>query len=266
MSHWLETLSPLQQALLATGFTWGITALGAATVFTTREVNPRLLDALLGLAGGVMLAASYWSLLAPALEMTHSQWLPVATGFLLGGAFVWGADKILPHLHLMEPSEAAEGLKTRWHRSSLLVLAITLHNIPEGLAVGVAFGAVAYSLPEATLGGAVALAIGIGLQNFPEGLAVAMPLRREGLSPFKSFWLGQLSATVEIPAGVLGAAFVSVAQPLLPYALSFAAGAMIFVVVEEVVPEMQQSGNTDLATLALMLGFVVMMALDVALG
>ncbi|GEM82033.1 ZIP family metal transporter [Meiothermus hypogaeus] len=266
MLHWLETLSPLQQALLATGFTWGITALGATTVFVTREVSPRLLDALLGLAGGVMLAASYWSLLAPALEMTQGQWLPVAIGFLLGGAFVWSADKILPHLHLKEPTEGAEGPKTRWHRSILLVLAITLHNIPEGLAVGVAFGAVAYGIPEATLGGAIALAIGIGLQNFPEGLAVAMPLRREGLSPFKSFWFGQLSATVEIPAGVLGAAFVLIAQPLLPYALSFAAGAMIFVVVEEVVPEMQQSGNTDLATLALMLGFVVMMALDVALG
>ncbi len=266
MLHWLETLSPLQQALLATGFTWGVTALGAAMVFVSREVSPRLLDALLGLAGGVMLAASYWSLLAPALEMTQGQWLPVAAGFLLGGAFVWSADKILPHLHLKAPTEAAEGPKTRWHRSILLVLAITLHNIPEGLAVGVAFGAVAYGIPEATLGGAIALAIGIGLQNFPEGLAVAMPLRREGLSPFKSFWFGQLSATVEIPAGVLGAAFVLVAQPLLPYALSFAAGAMIFVVVEEVVPEMMQSGNADLATLALMLGFVVMMALDVALG
>lgn len=266
MLHWLETLSPLQQALLATGFTWGITALGAATVFVTREVSPRLLDALLGLAGGVMLAASYWSLLAPALEMTQGQWLPVTIGFLLGGAFVWSADKILPHLHLKEPTEAAEGPKTRWHRSILLVLAITLHNIPEGLAVGVAFGAVAYGLPEASLGGAIALAIGIGLQNFPEGLAVAMPLRREGFSPFRSFWFGQLSAAVEIPAGVLGAAFVLIAQPLLPYALSFAAGAMFFVVVEEVVPEMFQSGNADLATLALMLGFVVMMALDVALG
>lgn len=264
MWSWLQTLSPIQQALVATGFTWGVTALGAATVFVAKTVNPRLLDALLGFAGGVMLAASYWSLLAPALEMTNGQWIPVATGFLLGGAFVWSADKILPHLHLKEPTEAAEGLQTSWNRSILLVLAITLHNIPEGLAVGVAFGAVAAGIPEATLGGA--LAIGIGLQNFPEGLAVAMPLRREGLSPFKSFWFGQLSATVEIPAGVLGAAFVLIAQPLLPYALSFAAGAMIFVVVEEVVPEMFHSGNADLATLALMLGFVVMMALDVALG
>ncbi len=266
MWNWLQVLSPIQQALVATGFTWGITALGAATVFVTRSVNPRLLDALLGFAGVVMLASSYWSLLAPALEMTQGQWIPVATGFLLGGAFVWSADKILPHLHLKEPTEAAEGPKTGWNHSILLVLAITLHNIPEGLAVGVAFGAVAAGIPEATLGGAIALAIGIGLQNFPEGLAVAMPLRREGLSPLHSFWFGQLSATVEIPAGVLGAAFVLIAQALLPYALSFAAGAMIFVVVEEVVPEMFHSGNADLATLALMLGFVVMMALDVALG
>lgn len=263
---WVQALPPLAQALVATTFTWGITALGASTVFLARAVNQRLLDGLLGFAGGVMLAASYWSLLAPALEMTQSAWFPVALGFLAGGAFVWSADKILPHLHLEHSLETAEGFKTSWHRSILLVLAITLHNIPEGLAVGVAFGAVAVGIPEATLGGAIALAIGIGLQNFPEGLAVAMPLRREGFSPFKSFWYGQLSASVEIPAGLLGASFVILAQPLLPYALSFAAGAMIFVVVEEVIPEIQQRGNADLATLALMLGFVVMMVLDVALG
>lgn len=263
---WLETLSPIVQALIATSFTWGVTALGAATVFLTRAVHARLLDTLLGFAGGVMIAASYWSLLAPALELTHSQWPPVVIGFLSGGAFVWGADKLLPHLHLGYPLESAEGLKTSWQRSILLVLAITLHNIPEGLAVGVAFGAVALGIPEATLGAAVALAIGIGLQNFPEGLAVAAPLRRGGLSRFRSFWYGQLSAIVELPAGVLGATFILVVQPLLPYALSFAAGAMIFVVVEEVIPEMLQKGNADLATLAFMLGFVVMMVLDVALG
>jgi zinc transporter, ZIP family len=266
MMAWLQTLSPIQQALVATGFTWSITVLGAATVFLTTGVNLRLLDVLLGFAGGVMLAASYWSLLAPALEMTHADWVPAVIGFLLGGAFVWGADKILPHLHLEHPLETAEGPKTPWQRSVLLVLAITLHNIPEGLAVGVAFGAVGLGTAEATFGGAVALAIGIGLQNFPEGLAVAMPLRGEGMSPLRSFWWGQLSAIVEIPAGVLGAAFVLLAQPVLPYALSFAAGAMVFVVVEEVIPEMLQNGNTDLATLALMLGFVVMMVLDVSLG
>jgi ZIP family zinc transporter len=254
------------QALIATGFTWGVTALGAATVFLTRAVHARLLDALLGFAGGVMIAASYWSLLAPALEMTDSQWPPVVIGFMLGGAFVWGADKLLPHLHLGYPLESAEGPITTWQRSILLVLAITLHNIPEGLAVGVAFGAVALDIPEGTFGAAVALAIGIGLQNFPEGLAVAAPLRREGFSRFKSFWYGQLSALVELPAGVLGAAFILLVQPLLPYALSFAAGAMIFVVVEEVIPEMLQKGNADLATLAFMLGFVVMMVMDVALG
>lgn len=263
---WLQNLSPIVQALIATSFTWGVTTLGAATVFLTRGINTRLLDALLGFAGGVMIAASYWSLLAPALEMTQAQWPPVAIGFLLGGAFVWSADKLLPHLHLGYPLESAEGPRTSWQRSILLVLAITLHNIPEGLAVGVAFGAVALGIPEATFGAAVALAIGIGLQNFPEGLAVAAPLRREGLSRFKSFWYGQLSAIVELPAGVLGAAFILAVQPLLPYALSFAAGAMIFVVVEEVIPEMLQKGNADLATLALMLGFVVMMVLDVALG
>jgi ZIP family zinc transporter len=270
MLGWLETLPPIGQAMVATGFTWGITALGAATALFTRSFNQRWLDGLLGFAGGVMLAASYWSLLAPALQLAEglgqTAWLPAATGFLLGGAFVWLADKLLPHLHPGLPREASEGPKTTWQRTALLVLAITLHNIPEGLAVGVAFGAVAAGIPEATLSAAMALAIGIGLQNFPEGLAVAMPLRREGLSPLKSFWYGQLSAAVELPAGILGAAFVVSAQSLLPYALSFAAGAMIFVVVEEVIPETQQRGNTDLAALALMLGFVVMMVLDVALG
>ena len=263
-------LHPTLQALIATGLTWFITALGAATVFLARGVNRKLLDGLLGFAGGVMIAASYWSLLAPALalaaELDMPPWLPAASGFLLGGAFVGVIDKVLPHLHLGLPLSEAEGPKTSWHRSILLVLAITLHNIPEGLAVGVAFGAVALGLPGTGLGAAVALAIGIGLQNFPEGLAVAMPLRREGVSRLKSFWYGQLSAAVEPAAGVLGAAFVLVFQPLLPYALSFAAGAMIFVVVEEVIPEAQEAGNTDLSTLGLMFGFAVMMILDVTLG
>jgi zinc transporter, ZIP family len=265
-----ENLSPITQVLLATGFTWFVTMLGASTVFLTRGVNRRLLDALLGFAAGVMIAASYWSLLAPALELAELQhtiaWLPVAIGFLLGGAFIWAIDKLLPHLHPSLPRAAAEGPKTSWQRSVLLVLAITLHNIPEGLAVGVAFGAVALDMPGASLGAAIALAIGIGLQNFPEGLAVAMPLRREGFSRLKSFWYGQLSAAVEPLAGLLGVLFVLAAQPLLPYALSFAAGAMIFVVAEEVIPESQRGGHADLATLALMLGFTVMMVLDVALG
>lgn len=265
----LKQLHPVLQALLATLFTWFVTALGAAMVFVSKEVNRKFLDVMLGFAGGVMVAASYWSLLAPAIEMSGEgglpRWVPPAVGFLLGGGFLRLVDRILPHLHLNAPLSEAEGIKTSWRRSTLLVLAITLHNIPEGLAVGVAFGAVAAGLPSATFAGAVALAIGIGLQNFPEGLAVSMPLRREGLSSWRSFLLGQYSGMVEPVAGVLGAALVLAARPILPYALAFAAGAMMFVVVEEVVPESQQGGNGDLATMGFLLGFVVMMILDVAL-
>ncbi|MGD8718899.1 MAG: ZIP family metal transporter [Candidatus Zixiibacteriota bacterium] len=266
-------LHPVVQALLATTFTWGMTALGAAAVFTTRTVNRRVLDGMLGFAAGVMIAASFWSLLAPAIAMSEGgamggvpAWFPAAAGFLLGGVFLAAVDRILPHLHLGFKLVEAEGIKTSWQRSTLLILAITLHNIPEGLAVGVAFGAVAAGFESATWGGAVALALGIGIQNFPEGLAVSMPLRREGMSRIKSFWYGQLSAVVEPAAAALGAAAVLVARPLLPYALGFAAGAMIFVVVEEVVPESQRGGNADLATMGAMVGFVVMMVLDVAFG
>jgi ZIP family zinc transporter len=258
------------QAVLATGFTWGMTALGSAPVFLAKTVNQKLLDGMLGFAAGVMIAASYWSLLAPALEMAADgslpTWFPPAVGFIIGGVFLAAIDKILPHLHLGLPMTEAEGIKTTWHRSVLLILSITLHNFPEGLAVGVAFGAVAADLPAATLSAAVALAIGIGIQNFPEGTAVAMPLRREGMSRLKSFWYGQLSATVEPIAAFIGAGFVLIARPILPYALSFAAGAMIFVVVEELIPESQCGGNTDIATTGAMLGFVVMMILDVAFG
>ncbi len=263
-------LNPVLQALLATLFTWGLTALGAGLVFVAGEFDRKVLDGMLGFAAGVMVAASYWSLLAPAIEMAGEgdipAWIPAVVGFLLGGAFLRLIDMVLPHLHLGAPDEAAEGLKTTWKRTTLLILAITLHNIPEGLAVGVAFGAVAAELPSSTLAGAIALAVGIGIQNFPEGTAVAMPLRREGLSKLKSFWYGQLSAIVEPIAGVIGAAAVMVSRPILPYALAFAAGAMIFVVIEEVVPESQCSGNTDIATMGAMLGFAVMMALDVAFG
>ncbi len=268
--EWLSNLSPVVQALLATGFTWFLTALGAASVFFFRSINRQVLDGMLGFAAGVMIAASYWSLLAPAIEMAEEAggipWVPAVVGFLLGGAFLWGVDKVLPHLHIGYPMEEAEGLQTSWHRSILLVLAITLHNFPEGLAVGVAFGAVAAGLPSATLPGAVALALGIGLQNFPEGMAVSVPLRREGLSRLKSFWYGQLSGTVEPIAGVLGAAAVLLMRPILPYALSFAAGAMIYVVVEELIPESQLESITDIATIGAMLGFAVMMTMDVALG
>lgn len=270
MIDFLQGLHPIIQALLATCFTWAVTALGAAGVFVAREISKRVLDGMLGFAAGVMIAASYWSLLAPAIEMSAGKdipaWFPAAAGFLLGGIFLWGVDKILPHLHLGFALKEAEGIKTSWHRSTLLVLAITLHNIPEGLAVGVAFGAVASGFPSATLAGAVTLAIGIGIQNFPEGLVVSIPLRREGMSRLKSFWYGQLSGIVEPVAGVIGATVVILAQPVLPYALGFAAGAMIFVVVEEVIPESQRGGNTDLATMGAMTGFAVMMVLDVAFG
>lgn len=271
MLDWLAQLNPVVQALLATLFTWSVTALGAATVFFFKSINQKVLDVMLGFAAGVMIAASYWSLLAPAIEMaaqegTVSAWIPAAGGFLLGGAFLFLADKLLPHLHLGFPDEEAEGIKTRWQRSILLVLAITLHNFPEGLAVGVAFGAAASGVSSATLGGAVALAVGIGLQNFPEGAAVSVPLRREGVSRWKAFLYGQSSALVEPVGGVLGAAAVFFVRPLLPYALAFAAGAMIYVVVEELIPESHLGKNADLATAGTLVGFVIMMVLDVALG
>ena len=266
----MENLHPVLQAFLATCFTWGLTALGAAVVFVKKDLGRAVLDGMLAFAGGVMIAASYWSLLAPAIEMAEGgvlpAWFPATTGFLAGGVFLRLVDKILPHLHLGFPNEEAEGISTTWRRSTLLVLAITLHNIPEGLAVGVAFGAAAAGLPSASLGGALALALGIGIQNCPEGVAVSMPLRREGLSRGRSFWYGQLSGMVEPIAGVIGASVVLIARPMLPYALSFAAGAMIFVVVEEVIPEAQREGRADLVTMTAMIGFAVMMTLDVALG
>lgn len=267
----ISQFHPATQAFFATLFTWSVTALGAALVFFFKTVHQKVLDAMMGFAAGVMIAASFWSLLAPAIEMSAEtsslpEWAPALIGFLSGGIFLSVVDKILPHLHPDLAIEQAEGITTKWRRSVLLVLAITLHNIPEGLAVGVAFGAVVYGLPAATIGAAVALAIGIGLQNFPEGTAVSVPLRREGMSRRKAFWYGQLSGAVEPVFGVLGAVAVLAMKPVLPYALSFAAGAMIFVVVEELIPESQRAGNTDLATLATLLGFSVMMVLDVALG
>jgi len=268
--EWFKQLDHTLQALIATLFTWGVTAAGASLVFFFKGFNRKMMDAMLGFAAGVMIAASFWSLLSPAIEMAENAgqiaWIPATLGFLGGGAFLYLVDRILPHLHLGLPIDKAEGIHTNWQRSILLVLAITLHNIPEGLAVGVAFGALAYDLPSASLAGAIALAVGIGIQNFPEGTAVSLPLRREGLSKFKSFWYGQLSGIVEPIAGVLGALAVLIARPMLPYALAFAAGAMIYVVVEELIPESQGGGNTDIATLGTMLGFSVMMTLDVALG
>jgi len=264
------TLSPITQAFLATLFTWGVTALGAAGVFLFKTINPKILNAMLGFAAGVMIAASFWSLLAPSItlseELGQTPWVPPAVGFLLGGIFLWTMDKLIPHLHIGLPIKQAEGVKTNWRKTFLLFLAITLHNIPEGLAIGVAFGAVAHGIPGATLAGAMALAFGIGIQNFPEGFAVSIPFRREGMSKFKSFMYGQSSAIVEPIAAVLGALAVMTLRPLLPYALAFAAGAMIYVTIEEIIPEAQNHGHADIATTGAMIGFTIMMILDVALG
>ena len=269
---WFLGQNPMLQAFLATTFTWLLTAAGASLVFFFKTMNRQLFDGMLGFTGGVMIAASYWSLLAPAIEITPESnpgvpiWFPAAAGFLGGALFLFALDKVMPHLHINFPVTEKEGVETKLDRTLLLVLAITLHNIPEGLAVGVAFGAVAHGMDGATIGAAMALAIGIGIQNFPEGLAVSMPLRRQGVSRFKSFWYGQLSAIVEPVAGVVGAAAVIYAFPILPYALAFAAGAMIYVVIEEVIPETQLDKYADTSTLGFIGGFIVMMVLDVALG
>ena len=266
--HFFESIDPVLAALYATLFTWFLTALGASFVFFFKTMNRVVLDGMLGFTGGVMVAASFWSLLAPAIEMSGGEGfakvIPASIGFFLGAIFIFGLDKVLPHLHIN--FQETEGVKSPWQRTTLLVLAITLHNIPEGLAVGVLFGGVAAGIPEASIAGALTLAIGIGIQNFPEGVAVSMPLRRMGMSRWKSFMYGQSSAIVEPIAAVMGAVAVTFFTPLLPYALAFAAGAMIFVVVEEVIPETQQDQNTDIATLGFIGGFIVMMMLDVALG
>lgn len=270
MIAFFEQFTPVIQSLFGTLFTWGVTALGAAGVYLSKDISRKLLDAMLGFAAGVMIAASYWSLLAPSIEISETlgvpSYLPPAIGFLLGGLALWLIDRLLPHLHLGLPISEAEGIKTTWQRSVLLILAITMHNIPEGMAIGVAFGAAAAGIPGASTAGAIALALGIGIQNFPEGLAISAPLRREGFSRFRSWWYGQLSAIVEPIGAVIGAAAVITMRQILPYALAFAAGAMIYVVIEELIPEAQNGQNTDIATAGAMLGFTVMMILDVALG
>lgn len=270
--------SPVIQALYAGLFTWILTAIGAGLVFFFKSSNRKILDAALGFTGGVMIAASFWSLIAPAINAVEVQnelgqsslpaFLPPAIGFFLGALFMYALDKSIPHLHIFGKISEAEGPKSDLKKTSLLVLAIAIHNIPEGLAVGVAFGALI--IPEFanvyTLGAAIALGIGIGIQNFPEGFAVSMPLKRAGFSRRKSWMWGQLSGIVEPIFAVIGAALVMLVWPVLPYALSFAAGAMIFIVVEEVIPESQSGGNIDLATMGLIGGFIVMMSLDVALS
>ena len=271
MENYFVNLHPILFALLGGIFTWFLTALGALIVFITNKFNQKVFDSMLGFAAGVMIAASFWSLLAPAIEVARKQnpvsaWLIPAVGFLLGVLFLRIIDKLIPHLHLGFLTEESEGIKTSLHRSVLFVLAVTLHNIPEGLAVGVGIGSSSQGIPEATIAGAIALTIGIGIQNIPEGFAVAVSLRREQISRFKSFWFGQLSGIVEIFGAIIGSAAIIWIKPLLPYALSFAAGAMIFVVVEEVIPESQKNGNFDLATTGTIIGFLIMMILDVALG
>ena len=273
LPEWFLALHPIAQAFMAGLFTWGMTALGASLVFFTKQVSFKLLDSMMGFAAGVMIAASIWSLILPAIDMAEAQghigWIPAVIGFLLGGLILRVCDHYLPHLHIGLPRDEAEGLPTSWRRSTLLMLAMTLHNIPEGLAIGVLFGAAIQSVDlgmSAALAPAVTLAIGIGIQNFPEGVAVSLPLRRDGMKTGKSFWYGQLSGAVAPVSAVIGAAAVILVQPVLPYALAFAAGAMIYVVVEELIPEIQMHGNTDIATLGTMIGFSVMMVLDVALG
>lgn len=267
---YLSSIHPVMAALIATTFTWLVTASGAALVFFFKSMHRGLLDAMLGFTGGVMVAASVWSLLIPSMEMSKNlsvpEWFPATVGFLVGALFLFSLDKLLPHLHINFGDDESEGMKTQLRKTTLLVLAITLHNIPEGLAVGVMFGAAGMGLEDSSIGMAIALAIGIGIQNFPEGIAVAMPLRRLGMSRWRSFWYGQLSAIVEPFAGVLGAFAVLYVQPVLPYALAFAAGAMIYVVVEEVIPETQRDKYTDVSVLGFIGGFLIMMILDVSLG
>ncbi len=269
MIDFLEKQLPVVQALFGTLFTYSVTALGAAMVFFFKNINKKVLDAMLGFASGVMIAASFFSLLAPAVQMSEDMgtksWLVVGIGFLAGCMFLFAADKLLPHMHVTGDVIKKEGVSNHWKKSILLVTAITIHNIPEGLAVGVAFGAAAAGLPGASIAGAIALAMGIGLQNFPEGAAVSVPLRREGFSRSKSFFWGQLSGVVEPIAGVLGAFAVIAFRPILPYALAFAAGAMIYVVAEELIPE-AHAGHSDIATLGLVFGFLVMMMMDIGLG
>ena len=263
---WLPESNPILLALLSTGFTWFLTAVGAAFVFFFKSIKPSVMDTMLGFAAGVMIAASFWSLLAPAIELSGGTPLPAVIGFLLGGAFLRLIDVLLPHIHKKDGEDHPEGLKAPWGKSTLMFLAVTLHNFPEGLAVGVAFGAAASEMPSASMAGALALTLGIGIQNLPEGAALSIPLRREGMSRGKSFFWGQFSGMVEPLGGLLGAAMVMVAQPIMPYTLAFAAGAMIFVVAEEVIPQSQSGEHSHLATLGVMLGFAVMMLLDVALG
>ncbi|MHC0040478.1 ZIP family metal transporter [Streptococcus periodonticum] len=274
--NWLQEQPVVLQAFLAGLFTWGCTIVGSAVVFFFKTVSRKLLDIMMGFAAGVMIAASFWSLLQPSIEYAKGNygvwsWMPAALGFLLGGLFLRFIDAVVPHLHLSkkdvsEAESLPEHSRNKLSKTALLFLAITIHNFPEGLAVGVAFGALSSNSSPEVFIGAVGLALGIGLQNVPEGVALSIPIRTDGESRLKAFYWGSMSAIVEPIGAVLGAYAVMAMTAILPYALSFAAGAMIFVVVEELIPDSQTNGNTDVATLGLMVGFVLMMVLDVALG
>lgn len=273
ISDWFFNLHPVWQAFWAGTLCWVTTAIGAGVVFFNKNISRKFLDAALGFAAGVMIAATIWSLLEPSMSMAEGLgitiWVPAVTGLIIGALTIRIADAYVPHLHLGLPKDAAEGVQTKWRRATLLVMAITLHNIPEGLAVGVLFGAAASGIDptgSATVMAAIALAIGISIQNMPEGMAVSMPLRGEGVSRSLSFNYGQLSGLVNPPSAVIGALAVIFVQPILPYALGFAAGAMLFVVIEELIPSSQQAGNTDIATIGTIVGFCVMMILDITLG
>lgn len=263
ISFFIE-LNPIIQAFLATCFTWLVTALGAAFVFFFKKIKKSIMDAMLGFAAGVMVSASFWSLLSPSIEMAESlnlnSWLTATLGFLSGGLLLFLGDKLFTKL------TATKENNNNIKRSLMLIISITLHNIPEGLAVGVAFGSLAYNLEGATLATACMLALGIGLQNFPEGTAVSVPLRREGFSRKKAFFYGQLSGIVEPISGILGALLVIKIRLLLPFLLAFAAGAMIYVVVEELIPESQSNEKKDLMALFTLIGFSIMMILDLAIG
>lgn len=268
MLELFKNLHPILQALIAGCCTWSLTALGAAVVFLSKDLNRKLMDASLGFAAGIMLSATFWGLILPSVKLScamgNMAWIPAAVGFAIGGIFMRITDKMIPHLHIYLPINKAEGIKTSWRKTTLLVLAMSLHNIPEGLVIGVSFGALAQHLPGTTLAASIALAVGIGIQDIPEGFAVSMPLHNKGVSRFKSFWYGQLSGFVEPIGAFVGALAVSFSKPVLPYAMGFAGGAMIFIIIEELIPESQYGDNGDIATIGTMLGFLCMMALEVA--